>query len=154
MKTAMHTLFAASVVAVFAVGACTTEYLPPPSNGELAVVPQHEIGPLVAGALCELEQQCGGDDFASVEACTSATAVNVADAVDAEDCQDGAWLSRIASCLDAISRQSCGAEVDPGLIAACNEDLMCLQPTSGTSRPAGTDGKRPSEDHDTFPRGE
>jgi hypothetical protein len=144
-----HVLTASAVAAagLFALAACTTEYLPQPIN-EPPAISRQDVGQLVTLAVCEHEQQCGriGPDqaFASVEACAVATRDDTADAVDAEDCQDGAWASRVAACQQAISRASCDAQVDPSLLAACNEDLLCLQPRNGGTPP----GTTPTDDLD------
>jgi hypothetical protein len=66
-----------------------------------------------------------------------------ADAVDAEDCQDGAWASRVDECRSAISNAGCDAKVDPGGIPACNEDLMCMQPRSGGGPRSDPTDERP-----------
>jgi hypothetical protein len=134
-----HTFATFSLIAL---GSCTQQ-LPP--GGERPAVSQREVGARVSRSLCEHDQQCGrvgpGSTFESVDACAAATSAQVADDVDANDCQDGAWISRVEACENAISAAGCDGEVDPSLIAACNEDRMCLQPPGrGVRKPDDSDG--------------
>jgi hypothetical protein len=123
-----------SVIALAAV-ACAAVDQPEQRSAERPSVSQHELASLVSRAICELQEQCGASDFASVSECVAGTSTRVGDDVDAEDCQDGAWQSRIDACLVAIRAQPCPGAVDPGQLAACDEDRMCLQPEWGSPSP-------------------
>ena len=123
---------------------CTPTYEPQPPD--LQIVSQRKIGGTVSTALCELEDRCGrigpGHEHATVASCAVAHARDAGDDVDAEDCQDGAWQSRLEECVSAILVASCSDEaVDPGSLLACDEDRMCLQSDADASVSATSHGR-------------
>jgi hypothetical protein len=114
--------------------ACTSNDMQPARDAEVpTLIPQAKIGPLVAEALCEVRERCGIGEYGSVQACVSATVIDAADDIDAEDCQDGALSTPLELCLAALRDESCSFDLDPGSLAACDEDVVCIQPAWGTS---------------------
>jgi hypothetical protein len=134
MTTMTFPMVAASALALLLLADCHTDQVPQ-LPAEPPVAP-HQLGHLVSTFLCELDQQCGrigaGMPFESVEACATAGTLHVTEAVDVHDaCQKGASAASIGPCLDAISLAGCDATVDPGLIPACQEDVVCVEPGDG-----------------------
>jgi hypothetical protein len=145
----IHLVLAAAAGA--GIAACAGADAPPAGGAEAPViVAQDEIGARVAAAICDVHARCdrvgSAGKHPSVEVCVRDTAVQTADDIDAEDCQEGAVESKLDACLEALRAESCSSELDPGSLAACDEDLVCLQPGWSAGTPDNTTEHAPAVD--------